>query len=208
MADVRVEVTGLDRAKENFKKLDGDMKTEIGRAALREQALRVLRSIKAATYTTFIRRSGFIKKGFGVRVGKQLNADEHLNAVIVEYPQSAIGGGEEPARFRASAFRKGKWAKNPDKKAIAFWWRFLEFGTADRKNVRKPKGARISKRTGKLNRRSQRALDRFNAAHSLGRIAARPWVRPAFSASVHSSIDRFTAVIRKKTEETVSNYPK
>jgi hypothetical protein len=214
MADV-IQVVGLKQAKENFKKLDGEIKTNIGRSSIKEALLVIVRAIKARTYTTFRRRSGFIKKGFGVVVYKTLK-NERLDGRVVQYPQSALGGGYEqggvnPGKFRQSAFRKGKWEKNPDKLAEAFWWRFLEEGAglaAIRKSVPTPKGTRISKKTSKKNIRTRRALARYEAAKSLGKIRARPWVRPAVSSSVDISVGKFTNVIREMIVEAAKNLPK
>ena len=58
---VRVELDGLAKARENFKKLAVDVQKTIGRDALRYYGQLLAKPMRAATYTTFNRRTGAIR---------------------------------------------------------------------------------------------------------------------------------------------------
>ena len=201
-----IELRGLREAAENLRKIGKVAATELSRDALRDGALVVNRAVKAATYTTFQRRTGFIKAGFGVRVAKELKGDV-LRAWIVQYEQSLAGGSAEKKAQRAAYLPAAKGRKQSFYN-LAFWWRFLEFGTKGRRNARTSKGARISKKTGLLNLRTRRAKARYDAAKSLGDIAPRPWVRPAFGGSAAGAIETFDRSFRRRLSAEIDNLPK
>jgi HK97 gp10 family phage protein len=200
-----LDVKGLKEAIQNLNTLQGNVKAEIGRDALRAGLLVVNKAVKAATYTTFRRIDGVIQSGFGVRVGKELKGTV-LSAVVVEYPQSLIGHSAMSRAYRRhhSASRKfstGR-ARKIDLNQVAYWWRFLEFGTQQRRTARTPKSM-LAK-----TRRQQRAISRFNAASSTGSVMARPWVRPAFQGTAQGAVDAFIATMRQRIEDSVNSMPK
>lgn len=201
-----VEVKGLRQSLVNLAKLASDVQKKIGRLALRDAALVVNAAVKGATYSTFSRRSGAIQSGFGVRVGNELKGTT-LNAVVVEYPQSLAGLSPATRLFRRSALRQSSRARKVNLESTAFWWRFLEFGTGPRMSERTPafqREGRLARTRGEI-----RAAHKFqSAAHALGAITPRSWVRPAFSSSGVQAVDVFAKTMRTETDATVQAYPK
>lgn len=200
-----LKVTGLKEAIENFNKLTGLVRKEIGRDALRAGLLIVNKAVKASTYTTFRRVDGVIQSGFGVRVGKGPKGSV-LTAVVVEYPQSMIGNTPMTRAFRRHHSPSRKFATGRGRAVnlfqIAYWWRFLEFGTQERRTARQPKS--MVRKT----RRQQRAVYRWQTASSTGSVAPRPWVRPAFQGTAQSAVDAFVATMHQRIEETVNSMRK
>lgn len=186
---VGVEVKGLKQALDNMQQLGSDIPLELGRKALREAGIVISGAVKQATYSTFTRRTGQIKEHFGVRVAQALKGSV-LNSVVVQYP--AAGGGPL--------------LKAAQRRSVAFWWRFLEFGTSGRRTSTTPKFHRL----GRIARgqRQEKALATYSAARSLGDLAARPWVRPAFSASAQTAVERFRDVLLKGIENETTSLPK
>ena len=199
-----VQVSGLREAAKNLQTIGKIASTELSRDALRDATMVLVRSIKAATYSTFQRRTGFIKAGFGARVAKELQGAV-LRGYVVQYPQSLAGSSAEKRAQRAAYLPAAKGRKQSFYN-IAFWWRFLEFGTQGRRSARTPTFVR----EGRLARgaRQDKALARYSASKSLGNIAPRPWVRPAFAGSAAGSIEAFSKSFRTRTETAVNNLPK
>lgn len=204
---VTVQVSGLKEAAKNLEIIGKVGATELSRKALLDATLVLVRAIKAATYTTgFIRRTGFLKSGFGARIAHELKSGV-LRGYVVQYPQNLSGSSAEKQAQRAAHLPRAKGGKQ-SLMAWAHYWQFLEFGTKGRRSARTPKGTRISKRTGLLNLRTRRALARYDAAKSLGDIAPHPWVRPAFGEAAPGSITTFGTSFRKRLYTAVSNLPK
>ena len=197
-----LKVTGLKEAIENLDKLDDQVKGEIGRAALLASLLQVNKAVKAATYKTFNRIDGAIQSGFGVRVGKELKGTV-LSAVVVQYPQSMIGNTPMTQAFRRHNTAKGR-KRVISLFQVAYWWRFLEFGTKPRRTARTPKS--MDAKTS-LSRQA-RAIGRWQRASSTGAITARPWVRPAFQSTSQGAVDAFVETMRQRIEESVNSMPK
>lgn len=193
MAD-SIEVKGLKEARENLYKLSEEVGVAITRAALLAGALVISSAVKDSTYSTFTRRSGAIKAGFGVRVGKHPK-ENVLSAVVVQYPRAGTSGP------RLKAVRDAE-----NRRSIAYWWRFLEFGTTGRRAARTPKHLR----QGRVARgvKQQRAEAAYNAARALGDLGPRPWVRPAFRGSVGDALDTFQRSITENVEKEVNKLPK
>src|SRR5262245_36889141 len=72
----RIEVKGLSQAKDNFQNLSGLVQKEIGRESLREAGWMLARPMRAATYTTFLRRTGAIRSGLGVAIQRDAKSDK------------------------------------------------------------------------------------------------------------------------------------
>lgn len=199
-----VEVRGLREAAKNLEALGKVGATELSRDALRDGARVLVRSIKAATYTTFQRQTGFIKSGFGAVVAKDLKSGV-LRAWVMQLEQSLAGGSAEKKAQRAAHLPKSKGRKQSFYN-VAFYWRFLEFGTQGRRTATTPK----FHRAGRIARgkRQEKALGRYNAGKSLGDISPRPWVRPAFAGSAASSIETFEKSFRTRIETAVKDLPK
>src|SRR5262245_13507678 len=81
----QVTVTGLREARANLEKLDQEVQKEIGRESLRAMGWALARPMRAATYTTFKRQDGHIRRGLSVAVAQQPQ-DEVFTAVVKEYP--------------------------------------------------------------------------------------------------------------------------
>lgn len=188
-----IEVKGLKQARENLFKLSEEVGVKITRAALLEAGLVINRALKAATYTTFNRKTGRIQAGFGVRVG-MAPKDEVLSAVVVQYPRPLAAG----PRLKSAA--------KQERGGVAYWWRFLEFGTFLRKSVRTPRTKQVkSLRPGT---RSAKAWARWQSAPSRGRIEPREWIRPTFTHEVEAAVERFAREFRRTTEDEVNKLPK
>src|SRR5262245_47382206 len=134
-----VQVLGLKQTSENFQNINGPMKLRIGRAAALQGALIINSAVKLNTYRTFRRITGMIQSGFGVRVAKKLDHDNVLNTFVVQYPQQITGGSDIAVAFRKQYLRVRPRARSVSiKPHIAYWWRFLEFGTGPRFSKKKP----------------------------------------------------------------------
>jgi HK97 gp10 family phage protein len=176
----RIELKGLSQAKANFQKLSAEVQREIGRQALRAAGQTLAEPMKAATYTTFTRRTGAIRAGLGVGVQHDPKNDT-LTGYVEEYAQSIAG----PATPFASLVRKrlsGKRRRSAPTSSIAFWWRFLEFGTGPRRAGRTPAFLRSRKigSSAKSQVRQLRAVGRWLKTANRGGIKPRTWLRPIF----------------------------
>jgi HK97 gp10 family phage protein len=193
-----MSVAGLRAAAKNLALIGKVGSTELSRDALREGARVVSRAAAAGTYQNFIMRTGAIRFGFGVRVAKELKGEE-LAAFVVQ-------------RETALALRPTKKRSRKPKptKGVAYWWRYLEFGTTGRKTAKTPKflrKAKVSKSPRVLARQSK-ALARYTAAKSQGDIKARNWIRPAFAANAPGAVDTFGANFRRRVEAAVNSLSK
>lgn len=206
-----VTVKGLREAAQNMMTIgSGEVRTKIARDALRASAWVVGNAVKAATYTTFRQVTGWIKGGIGVRVAIGVHGTV-LNSVIAEVPQ--YGGALNPM---ATLFRKhhpgraGKRARAPALASVAFWWRFLEFGTRTRHARRTPKFTYRASRTltRRTTARRAKTLAAYFASPSRGGIAPRPWVRPSRQSSQTRAVEQYEATMRERTEIEVNNLPK
>jgi len=200
-----ITVSGLRQALGNLSRIKGDIAFRVGREASLAAGLVITNAVKRATYTTFNRQTGAIQSGFGVRVGHELKGTK-LNSVVVEYPQNVGGHSLKGLMKLFHGRRTSQAAKTPADAGVAFWWRFLEFGTGKRRSARLPsfmKKGRVARTA-----RNMHAQSRYEHAHSTGALSARPWVRPAFDSSAPAAIDAFRAVFLKRTAEETDNLPK
>src|SRR5262249_28751098 len=150
--------------------LSAEVQREIGRQALRAAGQTLAEPMKAATYTTFVRRTGAIRAGLGVGVQRDPKKDT-LTGYVEEYAQSIAG----PTTPFASLVRKrlsSKRRRSAPTSSIAFWWRFLEFGTGPRRSGRTPGFLRSGKigSTTKGQLRQLKAVGRWQASASRGGI--------------------------------------
>jgi HK97 gp10 family phage protein len=204
----RIEITGLSQAKANFQKLSAEVQREIGRQALREAAKKLSEPMKAATYTTFTRRTGAIRAGLGVGVQHDPKSDK-LTGYVEEYAQS-IGGPATPfaalVRKRLSTKRR----RSAPTSSIAFWWRFLEFGTGPRRAGRTPAFLRSHKigTHPKGQARQLKSAGTWLATANRGGIIARPWLRPVFGANAPQTIQTFRDTMLRLIDAAVSAMPK
>lgn len=199
-----VEVRGLREAAKNLEAIGKAGALALSRDALRDGARVLVRVIKAATYTTFQRRTGLVQSGFGTRIAQQLKS-EVLLGFVVQFPQSLAGGSAQKKAQRAAYLPAAKGRKQSFYN-LAFWWRFLEFGTKGRRAAKTP----AFHRAGRLARgaRQQKALARYSASKTVTDLAPRPWVRPAFGGSAPGSIQAFEKSFRTRIETAVNNLPK
>ena len=197
----RVEITGLSQAKENFQKLDTLVQQQIGRQSLREQAWTLAKPMRGATYTTFIRRTGAIKSALGVIVAREPRQQSLVGYVEVLPQKSA-------STVFGALVRKRSTTHNAP--GVPFYWRFLEFGTNERRSARTPKALRSGRigKTGKARERTRKQLQRWLGAGNRGSVASRAWLRPAFGPAAPTSIDTFRDTILKLVDAAVSDMPK
>jgi len=208
---VKLELNGLKQAKENMQKLGKIAQTKVARDGLRTLSWALTRPMRAATYTTFVKRTGAIRKGLGVWVA--FNADEGtqtLRAWVVEYQQSIAGPADAfKTVIRKRTARKRRGAVKLT--STAYWWRFLEKGTGARKSVATPKAMRTGKWSSKekVRTRQQAAASRWQSSGgSRGAIKPRPWLVPAFNAAAPSAIEEFRTTILSSIDREVEAMPK
>jgi hypothetical protein len=199
-----VQVSGLSEARTNMLKLKASVQAEILNAALRDMGWELARPMRGQTYSTFIRRTGAIQHGLSVAVERDAKSNQ-LKAWVVEYPQS-IAGAETPFKALVRKHMAGSHARKVSTTSTAFWWRFLEKGTGERKSVRTPRATKVpSQRAGT---RSAKAWGRWTAASSHGRLVPRPWLAPAFDSSAQLAIATFRASFLKLVDAATSAMPK
>lgn len=201
---VKVEVRGLREAVQNMKRLAGVAQLELSRSAMFDAALVIAKNVRAATYTTFIRRTGFIKSGFSVRVARNVIDDEVLG-FIVQREQNIAGASAEAKTVRKRNTPKVSRRAQPIFSA-AFYWLFLERGTQNRRQSRTPDFLRKGRSAS--TKRQLSSLARYTAAASSGNIKPRPWVAPATAGSAEAAIHEFEQSFRTRVETEVSNLKK
>jgi hypothetical protein len=208
---VKLELHGLLQARDNMKKLGKIVQTKVARDAMRTLSWALARPMRAATYTTFVKRTGAIRRGLGVWVA--FNADEGtqtLRAWVVEYQQSIAGPADAfKALVRKRTGRKKRGAVKLT--STAYWWRFLEKGTGPRRSVATPKAMRTGKWSGreKVRTRQQAAASRWQTTGgSRGAIKPRPWLIPAFNAAAPSAIEEFRTNILSSIDREIEEMPK
>jgi HK97 gp10 family phage protein len=202
-----IEVKGLTQALANLKKLSADVQLKLSRDALRDASWVIANAIRGSTYTTFTKVTGAIQRGFSVQVAQQPHTATELDAYVVEYQQGISGTSPSAIAFRKSviAHRRRRSRQPIQLQQVAFWWRFLEFGTQPRRKMRTPAFSRhVSKRTD----RQRKRLAAFNASPSRGGIQGRSWVRPAFSASAETAIETFRNSLVKALQQETDQLPK
>lgn len=212
-----VEVSGLSQTKDNFNQLSALVQTEIGRKALREAGWAMAGPMRAATYTTFTKRSGAIRRGIGVAVSAQPK-DRKLVAAVNEYPQSIAGTSPAQALFRSHfklkghrpSKRQGGGGLRVDVAAFAFWWRYLEFGTGPRHAARTPRFLRTGgiAHTPKGQGRQLTAATRWQKSPSRGGVRSRSWIRPVYAAVGPAALTALRDSFLKLVDAAVSNMPK
>lgn len=204
----RVDVKGLSEAKANFEKLGTLVQQEIGRQSLREAAWALAKPMRAATYTTFRRRTGAIRSGLSVSIQREPK-DGSLTGYVEEYAQSIAG----PATPFATLVRKrlsAKRHKSTPTSYVAFWWRYLEFGTGPRHVRRTPsflRSGRIAK-TEKGQQRQLSSAKRWMASASRGGIKSRSWLRPIFGSNARNAIQSCRETFLKLVDAAASAMPK
>jgi HK97 gp10 family phage protein len=205
-----VEVTGLKATQDNFEKLDRIAQREIGREALKALGWALAKPMKAATYTTFQRRTGAIKQLLGVHVRREPESGR-LTGYVEEFA-GKITGAETP--FKA-LIRKRRGAESGRRSvsvtaSTAYWWRFLEFGTGPRHQQRTPDFLRTGKiaRTDKGRARQLARAQRWQASPTRGGIKTRKWLRPLFGGDAPDAIRSFRDTFMKLVDAATSAMPK
>jgi hypothetical protein len=217
---VKVEISGLKEALANLKQLSKDIQGEITRKALREALWEgFAKPMRGATYTTFNRQTGRIRSGIGVIVQAQEN-NEALKAFVTQYPQSIAGTSAAQQLFRAHMRLKGHRPRAKDSSSdrglrvdlsgVAYWWRFLEFGTGPRHQQRTPKFLRSGRiaQSPKRQTRQLRAATAWQASPSRGGITSRSWLRPIEQARGPTAVDILRRTVLAEIEKHANDYPK
>lgn len=205
-----VYVEGLNAAKDNFAKVSYAGQHEIGRESLKALGWILARPMKAATYSTFQRRTGAIKQLLGVHV-QQEPSSYKLTGYVEEFAAPITGTNPSPfarmIRARRNAQGKRSVSTRP---ATAFYWRFLEFGTGPRRSRRTPsflRSGRIAK-TEKGQQRQLTSAKRWMASASRGGIKSRSWLRPIFGSNARDAIQSCRETFLKLVDAAASALPK
>jgi hypothetical protein len=197
----QVELTGFKAVRDNFEKLDKLVQKQIANDALRYFGWLVASPMRRATYTTFNRQTGAIRKGLSVAVQGEPQSSK-LKAWVVEYPQS-IAGAETPFKTLVRKRISKKSRRAAPVTYTAFWWRYLEFGTAPRRARRtvKPTTAKwySSRHASQL-----RMLKKQQSSPSRGAITPRTWLRPTFSGVAPDALKSFRDYFLKLVDAAVS----
>lgn len=203
-----IEVKGLAQALQNLQQLTKDVQLKLSRDALRDASWVIANAVRAATYTTFNKISGAVQRGFSVQVAHEPHTSTELDAYVVEYQQGITGTSAAALAFRKAviAHRRKRSRQPIQLQQVAFWWRFLEFGTQPRRAMRTPSFSRNAKfrRTD----RQKKRLAAFNASPSRGGISGRSWVRPAFAASAQTAIETFRNSLLRELQKETDQLPK
>jgi HK97 gp10 family phage protein len=205
-----VYVEGLNATKDNFNKLAYDAEREIGREALKTLGWALAKPMKAATYSTFTRRTGAIQQLLGVHVRQEPQGDK-LTGYVEEFAAPIVGTSTSPfvtmIRRRRNATGKRSVSARP---STAFYWRFLEFGTGPRHTARTPKFLRTGKiaSTDKGRERQLKRAMSWQASPSRGGIRSRKWLRPIFGSNAPDAIQSFRAAFLKLVDAATSAMPK
>jgi hypothetical protein len=206
----RIEVTGLKETQANFNQLGSRAATDIGRDALRALGWALAKPMKAATYTTFTRRTGAIRQLLGVHVQREPSS-KLLTGYVEEFNAPITGTNPTPfqtlIRKRRAASGKRSISVRP---STAYWWRFLEFGTGPRRTMRTPTFLRLGRlaRSDKARARQILRAKRWQAAPSRGGITSRSWLRPLFGSTAPDAIQSFRDTFLKLVDAATSAMPK
>jgi HK97 gp10 family phage protein len=215
----QIEIEGLKQLGRNFAELGSEVQHDIGRQSLRDGAWALVKKMRAATYTTFRKQSGYIQSGLSVAVANDPKNNGQLTSWAIEYPQSIVGTSPATALFRKHmrlkghrpSAKQGGGGARVELSGVAYWWRFLEFGTGPRKAVATPRFLR----TGRLARNDRvrarqtgRAKAWLGAGGSRGAITSRKWLRPTFGGNAPDAINTFRETINKLIDAAVSAMPK
>lgn len=125
MAGVSIKIQGLEQARENLKTLDEKLQNKVIRAAIRRGLTVALREVKQTVYTRVQRRTGLLGRSMGIRLQRINKKRPFINAIITA---KEVRGG----RTQRQTGQIG----DDDRKYAAFYWRFIEFGTAERRTKR------------------------------------------------------------------------
>ena len=156
--------------------MDAKYKKKIAKVALRSLNFHILDVIRSNTYSTFEQTTGLIKSGLGVRTGNLTGGS--IASFIVENPQATISMGK--VAFMSVA-RRPRASGLPPKSWVAFYWRFLEFGT------------------------QPRSLTSNGAYRGSG--PERSWVRPSFQQAVGGALEAFKKLVKDMTDEACKELP-
>ena len=194
-------VTGLAQAGKNLLNIgSGELRTQIARDASRAAGWKIANAIKGKTYTTFNFLDGLIGTGMTVRVSDGIKGTV-LNAVVVEKEQAG-----------ALLRKRSRLQRDPSLSGVAVWWRWLEFGTQERRAKKTPKFVYHPSTKRPLTKKATAyralTLGRWAASASRGGISERSWVRPTFSATARAAVEEYERTMRARTESEVSNLPK
>jgi hypothetical protein len=217
---VKVEISGLKETLANLRQLSKDIQGEITRKGLREALWEgFAKPMRGATYTTFNRQTGLIRSGLGVIV-QAAEKDQALKAFVTQYPQSIAGTSPAQQLFRKHLRLKGHRPRardsSPDRglrvdlSGIAYWWRFLEFGTGPRHRAATPKFLRSGRiaTDPKRQARQLRAATAWQASPSRGGIKSRSWLRPIEQARGPTAVDILRRTVLAEIEKHANDYPK
>jgi len=203
----KLEIIGLKQALANMANLQLAVGDEINREALREMGWRLARPMRQATYTTFKRETGAIRRGLSVQVRREPD-DQTFKAWVVEYKQAVRGA---LTAFAGKIRRRKRIAgKEVPRDSTAFYWRFLEFGTGPRRSKATPKFLRQDRRSksGRILIRRAHAASAWAKSANRGGITSRSWIRPVFASNAADAIDAYREKLLTMVDQAVNKMPK
>lgn len=177
MAENSIRVLGLGEAINNLKQLEEKLRNNIIRRASRAAANVYLKDVKAQAYGAGRKmRTGLLGKSPGVAVSKK---GDRITGRVKMRPINVAGKTKVAALVRKSR----NLSVDPDKarRFAAFYWRFLEKGTPERKT---------------------------KSGAGRGSVSARPWVNPIFNSDSTAALDAYKAAIQAGLNEEALKLPK
>ena len=177
MADVNagMRIVGIAKAVANLRSMADAVEKRVARKAVRAATKIIAAAVKSTTYGGPRHRiTGLLVRSQAISVSSKANV---ITGKIIMRPVD-VSGNTKVARL-VRHHRKAK--LNNATEMAAFYWRFLEKGTAQR-----------STKSG-ANR---------------GAVPAMPWVVPAFDATDNAAIDQFAKVFNAETEREAAQLTK
>lgn len=129
---VVVEVKGLKQALANLERLPELIAENAVKKASRAGGNELLRAVRGNILQGLTERTGLLRKGLAVSVGRGRGGNR-ITAYVKELEVKTAGTSARARAARGAAFRARKGGGMVAKRFGAFYWRFLELGTADRK---------------------------------------------------------------------------
>lgn len=124
MIEFDIRVDGLKETTDRLADLDRRLRVNIVRRALRAGLKVTLQPLKDAAYQTNVKRTGLLARSLAVKIQRVSKKTPEVGGIITA---NEIKGGR--------AIRLGKKGGGNDARYRAFYWRFLEYGTAARKTA-------------------------------------------------------------------------
>lgn len=175
-----VKVEGLQGCLKNLDTMETKLAKTIVKDAARAGGRVLLAAVKSDIYKGLHKQTGLLGSGLTVTTG--ISSSGQRVTSYVKERQVGVAGKSKTAKISLrAATRHAHIGGRIANRFGAFYWRFLEFGTAARAN---------------------------SSGANRGALKATGNVRSAFSASSSAAIDQFRSVLIAKTETEAQNLPR